>query len=71
MNKELEALKAGLAKAAGYKYATKEDAIQQGCCIKCGEKAEGRNKSEASKREWFISGLCEVCWDDLFTGEED
>jgi hypothetical protein len=36
---------------------------QFGRCIDCGENAEKNCYSEAGKREFKISGLCEKCFD--------
>ena len=43
---------------------TPNEAIQQNICIKC--KKPPRFKTEAGKREYQITGLCEYCWDDEF-----
>jgi hypothetical protein len=42
----------------------------KGLCIKCGEPALAKCHSEAGRREFFISGMCEPCFDALFEGEE-
>ena len=44
---------------------TAEEGIKQGICIKCREEAEPRCHSEAGKKEFTISGLCEMCWDQI------
>ena len=67
----LEKLKADLAKAARWTYASKADAHAAGNCIKCGENADAHCHSPIGKREYQISGLCEDCWDAIFAeGEE-
>lgn len=47
---------------------TKDEALSQGICIAC--KGPPRFKTEAGEREYQISGMCEVCWDALFEGDE-
>ena len=37
-----------------------------GLCILCGEYAKEKCYSESGLRELEISGMCEVCFDDLF-----
>ena len=46
------------------------EAIEQGICISCAEKAEfGVNiYSDAGMKEYQISGLCEVCFDNIANG---
>jgi len=46
-----------------------EAALKQGICVQCKQEALARRKSEAGKTEYGISGLCEVCWDDIVGGE--
>lgn len=58
---------------------TRTQALAQGVCINCrkavkNEKGEWRAslfRTEAGKREYPISGLCEVCFDKIFDGEDD
>jgi hypothetical protein len=47
---------------------TKADAHKQGICIKC--KQPPTFSTEAGQREYGISGMCEPCWDELFSGED-
>jgi hypothetical protein len=49
-----------------YKMSAKE-AREQGVCIQCKEKALPKCYSEAGRKEYTISGLCEVCFDNMFT----
>jgi hypothetical protein len=56
----------GLAKAL---YGmTKETAVYLGICIDC--KKEATWYSPAGKAEYFISGLCEPCFDKITGGTE-
>jgi len=41
------------------------DALQQGICIQCKRIALPRCYSRAGKVEYRISGLCEVCFDEI------
>lgn len=43
--------------------------IQEGICFNCELPALPRCYSNAGKREFFISGLCEKCFDNLFQEE--
>lgn len=47
---------------------TREEAWEQGICVEC--KQPPRFHSEAGKREYKISGICEPCFDEMF-GEEE
>jgi hypothetical protein len=40
-----------------------------GLCIQCKEPALPKCYSEAGKREYRISGLCEACFDEICGGE--
>ena len=42
---------------------TAEEGIEQGICIDCREEALPKCYSDAGKKEFAISGLCEMCWD--------
>lgn len=44
---------------------TKEEAQAEGLCINCRERAIPKCYSEAGKREYKISGLCEKCFDEI------
>lgn len=49
-----------------------EDAVfnmEAGLCIACKEPALAKCYSDAGRREVAISGLCEVCWDEMFKDE--
>ena len=42
-----------------------------GLCISCKEPALPNCYSEAGRKEFFISGLCEKCFDAMFENQED
>lgn len=46
-------------------------ANQAGYCIQCKLPALARCYSDAGRREYYLSGMCEQCFDDLFKEEED
>lgn len=48
---------------------TKEDALAQNICIQC--KRVPTFSSDAGRREYQISGVCEPCFDAMFPEEED
>jgi hypothetical protein len=45
--------------------------VSDGLCIQCKLPAIPRCHSDAGKREFAISGLCEICFDGMFEDEED
>lgn len=45
---------------------TKAETIPTGLCISCGQPALANCYSEAGRKEYYISGLCEKCFDGLF-----
>jgi hypothetical protein len=47
---------------------TKKEALEKGICINCKEEALPKCYSDAGVREYRISGLCELCFDEI-TGE--
>lgn len=47
---------------------TKEEALAKGICIDCKELALPKCYSEAGRREYQISGLCEQCFDAVYGG---
>lgn len=47
---------------------TTQEAIDKGLCIACGEPA--KFYSEAGKREYQITGMCEYCYDACCPEEE-
>ena len=49
---------------------TKNEAVQKGVCIDCKRSNPlSRCHSEEGEREYYISGMCEECWDKLFAEE--
>jgi hypothetical protein len=53
-----------------YRKTTKE-AVDSGNCIQCGLPAMQRCYSDDGRREFHISGLCEVCFDEICLSVED
>lgn len=49
---------------------TAQEAIKKGICIDCGLPALERCYSIAGEKEYYISGLCEKCFDKIFDGDE-
>lgn len=47
---------------------TKEEATKEGLCISCKEPAIPKCYSDAGRREYKISGLCEECFDEITGG---
>ena len=47
---------------------TAKDAQDKGLCIQCKEPAIPKCYSDAGRREFYISGMCEVCFDELCKG---
>ncbi len=50
---------------------TAAEAIDKGVCIQCGEEALPKCYSEAGRKEYKISGLCEPCFDGITAEPED
>ena len=48
---------------------TRKEAVESGNCIQCNQPALQNCYSEAGRREFAISGLCEKCFDQI-TEEE-
>uniref|UniRef100_A0A6M3K8L7 Uncharacterized protein n=1 Tax=viral metagenome TaxID=1070528 RepID=A0A6M3K8L7_9ZZZZ len=48
---------------------SKEDAIKKDTCIDCKQEALPNCYSDAGRREYYISGLCEKCFDKIFGGK--
>jgi len=42
-----------------------------GKCVKCGEEALPRCTTEAGRREVDITGMCEICYDAIWTDTEE
>jgi hypothetical protein len=49
---------------------TIQEANDAGRCISCKLQAIERCYSEAGRKEFYISGMCERCFDDAFEEEE-
>lgn len=47
-------------------YPDAKDLLSQGKCIQCKELALPKCYSGEGRKEYSISGLCEVCFDSLF-----
>ena len=47
---------------------TKDQAVASGNCIQCKEPAIPKCYSEVGKREFYILGLCEECFDNIIGG---
>ena len=48
---------------------TKDQAVSTGLCIQCKEPALPKCYSDAGRKEYGISGLCEQCFDAIFQEE--
>ena len=46
---------------------TKDEAVTSGLCIDCNEPALENCYSDAGRKEFRISGLCEKCYDKIFS----
>ena len=44
---------------------TAAEAKEKGICVKCKHPAPKRCYSDAGRREYQISGLCEICFDNI------
>ncbi len=60
---KLDKLKETTAKTAF--GSTKAEVLKEGICISCREEALPKCYSEAGRREYQISGLCELCFDEI------
>lgn len=68
MTTDLQSFKDDVAKSAF--GMTKAEAHAKNICIMCKEAWEPKTHSEAGKKEYQISGLCEECFDQI-TKESD
>ncbi len=50
---------------------TKGEAHANGVCVECKQPWHPRTHTEAGRREYAISGMCEDCFDELFEEPED
>jgi hypothetical protein len=46
-------------------------ALERGICISCRQPIAGRLHTEAGRREYMISAVCEPCFDAMFPAEEE
>lgn len=67
----LDAMLVELNKHQGYKVPDRRDAIPQGVCIKCGLPAAPRCTTHAGRHEYQISGLDEICYDEIMKEPPD
>lgn len=67
-NPALQNMLDSLAKMMGAK-ATPSESQAAGICFVCGELAEPRCTTDAGRKEYKISSMCEICWDKLFMEE--
>lgn len=44
---------------------TKDEAVSKGICVNCKEEALPKCYSEAGRKEFRISGMCEQCFDEI------
>lgn len=68
MEIDLDRLKANLKQVAFGEGSDQK--VELGLCRECGEPALPKCYSEAGRREFAISGVCERCFDGMF-GDED
>lgn len=45
---------------------SRTEALQKGICVSCKEPAMPKCTTTAGRKEYPISGLCEVCYDKIF-----
>jgi len=55
---------------AGFKNPDKQDALNKRICVKCAHPAAQRCYTDAGRKEWAISGLCELCFDAIFADDD-
>jgi hypothetical protein len=48
---------------------TKSEAQAQGICVNCRQPALARCYSDAGRREYGITAMCEMCFDEMFGDE--
>lgn len=46
-----------------------EKAHEKGICVACGIDAQSRCKTDAGRKEYLLSGLCEICFDSIFADD--
>ena len=71
MTKQLDGLLKEIGKLAEFKEPDKHKAFAARICVKCGLSAADRCYTDAGRREWHISGLCELCFDEIFSEDDD
>lgn len=70
MSKAINEFLQFLATEAGFAIPNKQTALNQGKCMKCGQEAHSRIYSIAGAKEYAVSGICEICFDEIFKDEE-
>jgi len=48
-----------------------DEALSKKICVHCREEALPKCYSEEGREEYYISGLCEKCFDELTKGEKE
>lgn len=67
MNKQLDKFKDRMSQEI---FGTsKSESLRHGLCIQCQEEALSKCYSDAGRKEYRISGLCEECFDAMFKEE--
>ena len=66
MSNTLEEFKDNLAK--NLFGMTRKEAREKGICLECKNLAAPRCHSQAGKKEYLISAICEECFDKMFEG---
>lgn len=69
MNKTLNTLTNSLSKEVF--GISREEALSTGICIQCRQPAIPNCYSNAGRREYAISGLCEKCFDSILEKEKE
>jgi len=55
-----------LCKAGVFKMSSWEEAVEKGLCIACGEQALPKCTTDAGRKDYYITSICEVCYDKLY-----
>ena len=54
-----------LAKDLDFKH-TRNEALERHVCVKCGNNPDSTFYSDAGRKEYAMSALCEPCFDEIF-----